>query len=56
MDRCIKTNISDRWTGVSGRILVIGGQVCIKTNRSDRWTGVPVRILVIGGQVYQDEY
>ena len=27
MDRCIKTNRSDRWTGVSGRIGVIGGQV-----------------------------
>ena len=27
MDRCIRVNISDRWTGVPGRILVIGGQV-----------------------------
>ena len=27
MDRCIRMNISDRWTGVSGRIGVIGGQV-----------------------------
>ena len=27
MDRCIKTNRSDRWTGVSGRVEVIGGQV-----------------------------
>ena len=27
MDRCTRTNISDRWTGVSRRIGVIGGQV-----------------------------
>ena len=40
MDRCIKTNRSDRWTGVSRRILVIGEYG---------------RIEVIGGQVYKDQ-
>ena len=33
MDRCVRTNRSDRRTGVSGRIFVIGGQV----NKDEYW-------------------